>query len=133
MASNASDNCQINTSTLSSSDPTAPTNLQAASDHSLDGNTDVSTTNFQPDEYADINWKHFLSYHLFYLMLGRCCGATWKYGYNIKHSKTGKWYWLCRICHKKKAYTQYIYLDSGTANHLKHMQEEHSIGDNSTS
>ena len=56
MASNASGNCQTNTSTLSTacSDPTAPTNLQRASDHGLDGNTGTSTTDFQPDEYADM-------------------------------------------------------------------------------
>ena len=42
MASNASNN----TSTLSTarSDPTAPINLQRASDYSLDSNTDASTT-----------------------------------------------------------------------------------------
>ena len=49
MASNASDNGQINTLILSTahSNPTAPTNLQHASDYSLDGNADISTTNFQ--------------------------------------------------------------------------------------
>ena len=57
MAFNASDNNQMNTLILSTarSDPTAPTDLQRASDHSLDGNTDASTTDFQPEEYADIN------------------------------------------------------------------------------
>jgi len=65
MASNAPDNYQINTSTLSTacSDPTALTNLQRALDHSLDGNTDASTTDFQLDEYADVNWKRLLGYH----------------------------------------------------------------------
>ena len=64
MASNASDNYQTNTSILSTacSDPTAPINLQRASDHSLDGNTDASTTDFQPDEYVDVNWKRLLGY-----------------------------------------------------------------------
>ena len=44
MASNASDDSQTNTSTLSTalSDPTVPTDLQHA--YSLDGNTDASTT-----------------------------------------------------------------------------------------
>ena len=65
MASNASDNCQTNTSTLSTAcfDPIAPINLQRASDHSLDGNTDASTTDFQADKYADVNWKRLLGYH----------------------------------------------------------------------
>ena len=134
MASNASDDCQTNTSTLSTarSDPTAPTNLQRASDHSLDGDTDASTTDFQPDDYADVDWKRLLGYHLPHLTSGRRRGATWKYGYDIEHGKTGKRYWLCRICHKQKAHTRHIYLDSGTANHSKHMQEEHSIGGDST-
>ena len=57
MAFNASDNNQMNTLILSTarSDPTAPIDLQRASDYSLNGNTDVSTTDFQPEEYADIN------------------------------------------------------------------------------
>jgi len=51
MASNASDDGQMNTSTLSTarSNPTVPTNLQHASDYSLDGNTNASTTDPQPD------------------------------------------------------------------------------------
>ena len=57
MASNALDNCQINTSTLFTaySNPAVPINLQRASDYSLDGNTDVSITNFQLDDYVDID------------------------------------------------------------------------------
>ena len=45
MASNAPDDGQTNTSTLSitRSNPTVPTDLQHASDYSLDGNTDAST------------------------------------------------------------------------------------------
>ena len=48
MASNVLDNSQINTLILSTahSNPTVPTNLQHASDYSLDGNADASTTNF---------------------------------------------------------------------------------------
>ena len=48
MASNALDNGQTNTLSLSTarSDPTAPTDLQRASDHSLDGNVDTSITEF---------------------------------------------------------------------------------------
>jgi len=51
MASNALDNGQTNTSTLSTarSNPTIPTNLQHVSDYSLDGNTNASTTDSQPD------------------------------------------------------------------------------------
>ena len=57
MASNASDNYQTNTSTLSTacSNPTAPINLQRALDYSLDGNTNASTTNFQLDDYVDVD------------------------------------------------------------------------------
>jgi len=55
MASNALDNAL--TLSAARSDPTAPTNLQRALDYSLDGNTDASTTDFQPDEYADVDWK----------------------------------------------------------------------------
>jgi len=63
------------------------------------------------------------------LTAGRRHGPIWQYGYDIKHGKIGRRYWLCKICHKKKAYTQHIYLDLGTANHSKHMLEEHDIGD----
>jgi len=64
-------------------------------------------------------------------MAGRRCGPIWQYGYDIEHGKTGRRYWLCKICHKKKAHTRHIYLDLGTANHSKHMLEEHNIGDGS--
>ena len=51
MASNALDDGQTNTLILSiaRSDPTAPTDLQRASDHSLDGNANASTTDFQQE------------------------------------------------------------------------------------
>jgi len=57
MASNALDDGQTNTSTLSiaRSDPTIPTNLQRASDYSLDGNTNASTTDSQPEDYIEVN------------------------------------------------------------------------------
>ena len=57
MASNALDNSQINTLILSTaySDPTVPIDLQRVSDYSLDGNTNMFTTDFQPEEYADID------------------------------------------------------------------------------
>ena len=57
IASNASDNGQTSTSILSiaRSNPTTPTDLQRASDHSLDGNIDASTTEFQLDKYTGIN------------------------------------------------------------------------------
>ena len=94
MASNVSDNYQTDTLTLftACSDPTTPINLQRASDHSLDGNTNVSATKFQPDNYVDIDWKRLLGYYLLYLILGRRHRATWKHRYDIKYSKTGKRY-----------------------------------------
>jgi len=55
MASNASDDGQTNTSTPSTarSDPTIPIDLQHA--HSLDSNTDVSTTDPQLEDYTDVD------------------------------------------------------------------------------
>ena len=131
MASNASDDGQINTLILSiaRSDSTVPTDLQRASDYSLDGNTDASTTDSQPEDYIEVDWKRILGYYVPYLTAGRRRGPTWQYGYDIKHGKTGRRYWLCKICYKKKAYTRHIYLDSGTANHSKHMLEEYDISD----
>lgn len=57
MASNALDDGQTNTSVLSTtrSNPTVPTNLQGASDHSVIGNTNALTTEFEPEDYAGIN------------------------------------------------------------------------------
>ena len=56
MAFNVLDDGQINTLILSiaCSDPTAPTDLQYALNHSLDGNANASTTNFQQEEYKGI-------------------------------------------------------------------------------
>ncbi len=39
----------------------------------------------------------------------------------------GRQYWFYKICYKKKAYIQHIYLDSGTANHFKHILKKHNI------
>ena len=66
MASNTPDNGQTTTSSLSTarSNPTVPTDLQRASDHSLDGNVNASTTEFQPNEYAGIDWTRLLGYYL---------------------------------------------------------------------
>jgi len=94
MASNASDDGQTNTSILSTarSDPTVPTDLQRASEHSLDSNADASTTDFQQEEYDRIEWKRLLGYHIPHLTAGRRRGPTWKYGYDIEHAKSGKRY-----------------------------------------
>ena len=76
MASNALDNGQTNTLILSTarSNPTIPTNLQRASDYSLDGNTNASTTDSQPEDYTEVDWKRILSYYIPYLTAGRRCG-----------------------------------------------------------
>jgi len=73
IASNASDDGQTNTSILSTarSDPTAPTDLQRVSDHSLDGNANASTTDSQQEEYKGIKWKRLLGYHIPHLTAGR--------------------------------------------------------------
>ncbi|OCK96845.1 uncharacterized protein K441DRAFT_656870 [Cenococcum geophilum 1.58] len=73
MASNASDDGQTNTLILSTarSDPTAPTDLQRVSDHSLDGNADASTTDSQQEEYEGIKWKRLFGYHIPHLTAGR--------------------------------------------------------------
>ena len=63
MASNVSDDDQTNTSILSiaRSGPTAPTHLQRASDHSLDGNADASTTDFQKKSMKELSGSVFLA------------------------------------------------------------------------
>ena len=131
MASNALDDGQTNTSVLSTarSNPTVPTNLQGTSDNSVIGNTDALTTEFEAEDYTGINWTRLLGYHIPYLTTGKRYGPTWQYGYDIKYSKTGKRYWVCKLCHKKKAYIRHLYLDTGTANHSRHMLNEHNIGD----
>ena len=89
MASNASDDGQTNTLILftTHSNPTVPTYPQRASDYSLDGNTNASTTDFQLKKYANINWKYLLGYHVPHPTSGEPCGPTQKYGYDIKHGK----------------------------------------------
>ena len=131
MASNALDNSQINTLILSTarSDPTIPTNLQHASNYSLDSNTNASTTNSQPEDYTEVNWKRILGYYIPYLTAGRRYRPIQQYRYNIKYGKIGRRYQLYKICYKKKAYTGYIYLDLGTANYSKHILEEYNISD----
>ena len=78
MVFNTLDDSQTNTLILfiACSDPTAPTDLQYALDHSLDGNADASTTDFQQEEYKGIKWKRLLSYHIPHLTAGRCYGPV---------------------------------------------------------
>ena len=68
----------MNTLILSTahSDPTVLIDLQCALDYSLDGNTDASTTDFQLEEYVDIDWKCLFGYYLPHLILGRRRGPT---------------------------------------------------------
>ena len=130
MASNASDDGQTNTSALSTArfNPTVPTNLQGTSDNSVIGNTDALTTEFELKDYTEIDWTRLLGYYIPHLITGKCYGPTQQYGYNIKHSKTGKQYQVCKLCHKKKAHIRHLYLDTGTANHSRHMLNEYNIG-----
>jgi len=80
MASNASDDGQTNTSVLSTarSNPTVPTNLQSALDHSVIGNTNASTTEFGPEDYAGIDWTRLFGYYIPYLITGKCYRPTWQ-------------------------------------------------------
>ena len=89
MASNTLVNSQTNTLILSTahSNPTVLTYLQRASDRSLDGNTNASTTDFQPEKYANINWKRLLGYRLPHPTSSEPRGPAWKHGYDIKHGK----------------------------------------------
>ena len=78
MAFNASDDGQTNTLILSTahSNPTVPTDLQRASDHSLNGNADVSTTDFQQEKYEGLEWKRHLGHHIPHLTTGRRRGPV---------------------------------------------------------
>ena len=78
MSSNVSDNSQINTSILSTacSNPTAPTDLQRASNYSLDNNNDTSTSEFKLEPYAEVDWKRLFGYYLPHLTAGRRRGPT---------------------------------------------------------
>ena len=73
MAFNASDDGQINTLIFCTARfcPTLSIYLQRASDYSLDGNADASTTNFRQEKYKGIKSKYLLSHHIPHLMTGR--------------------------------------------------------------
>jgi len=71
----------------------------------------------------------FLGYYIPYLTTGKRYGPIWQYRYNIKHSKTGKRYWVYKLCYKKKAYIQHLYLDISTTNYSRHMLNKYNISD----
>ena len=86
------------------------------------------TTEFKTEDYIEIDWKCLFGYHIPHLIIGKRYGPTWQYRYNIKHSKIGKQYWVCKLYYKKKAYTQHLYLNTSTANHFRHILNKYNIG-----
>lgn len=70
-----------------------------------------------------------MGYHIPHTTSSCRTGDAWKHGYEIEHAKSGIRYWLCRICHQRKAHKTHLYVGIGTQNHAKHLFREHRIGE----
>lgn len=84
----------------------------------------------QDRQYDDIDWSTLPGYHIPELSSRTTAsrtGWTWKYGWDVQHQKSGKKYWLCKLCKKKSKKMNKLLLAIGTANHAKHLKEAHSI------
>lgn len=127
------------TSSSASLHPDTTDDLPECASHSNPDSSNASASSFfqQPDsekrdsEYDNLDWSTLPGYHMAELSSRTTVsrtGWTWKYGLDIQHQKSGKKYWLCKLCKEKSKTKNKLLLASGTSNHAKHLKEAHSIG-----
>jgi len=82
----------------------------------------------EPDAYIGINWGHLSGYQIPHHTGHSKRSWIWYYGYAIEETKSGKQYWLCRLCHQEKSTKNHQWLiKSSTSKCMVHLESVHNI------
>jgi hypothetical protein len=77
--------------------------------------------------YEGIDWSRLSGYHIRKHRRKQRTGWAWEYGYDIEKDGSGHRFWLCRMCHQKKAKTAHMYDAASTSQANSHMESVHRI------
>src|SRR6267142_4510766 len=111
------------------SNTTVPTELQNAPDFNSENVEPDPSSTTSNDGYEGINWDCISKFQL-PTRPSRRRAWIWTEGYDIKETKTGDRYWLCKRCHVAAKQKSHLWKETGgTSIALKHMKETHQLAE----
>ncbi len=77
--------------------------------------------------YEGIDWNRLPGYSISRRRKRPRTGWAWEHGFDIEKDETGRRFWLCKVCHRKKAANTHMYDATSTSQANGHMEIIHRI------
>ncbi|KAM3505831.1 hypothetical protein MY10362_002714 [Beauveria mimosiformis] len=77
--------------------------------------------------YEGIDWNRIPGYSISRRRKRPRAGWVWEHGFDIEKDETGRRFWLCKACHRKKTATTHMYDAASTSQANGHMEHTHRI------
>ncbi|KAL5592925.1 hypothetical protein FOBRF1_013233 [Fusarium oxysporum] len=77
--------------------------------------------------YEGIDWNRLSGYSIRKHQRRPRTGWVWEHGFNIEKDGSGHRFWLCKMCHQKKATITHMYDAASTSQANGHMEDIHRI------
>lgn len=103
----------------------APTNCNPS-----DANREVTADTSSFDDYTGyegIDWSRLSGYCIRKHRKRPRTGWVWEYGFDIEKDGSGRRFWLCKECHRRKATITHMYDAASTSQANGHMEDVHRI------
>jgi hypothetical protein len=78
--------------------------------------------------YEGIDWNRLAGYSISRPRKRPRTGWVWEHGYDIEKDSSRHRYWVCKLCHQRKATATHIYDAASTSQANGHMADAHRIG-----
>lgn len=117
-----------------------PSSPQSASSYALQSSFDISSSelrravsddtllSFDHNGYEGIDWNRLSGYSISRRRKRPRTGWVWEHGFDIEKDKTGRRFWLCKACHKRKTAATHMYDATSTSQANSHMESIHRVG-----
>ncbi|KAJ6436881.1 MFS multidrug transporter [Purpureocillium lavendulum] len=77
--------------------------------------------------YEGIDWNRLAGFSIRKYRKRARTGWAWEHGFDIEKNDSGHRFWLCKVCHGKKATITHMYDAASTSQANNHMEEVHHI------
>lgn len=77
--------------------------------------------------YEGIDWNRLSGYSISRRRKRPRTGWVWEYGYDIESDNSGHRFWVCKLCHRKKATATHMYDAASTSQANSHMADVHRV------
>lgn len=77
--------------------------------------------------YEGIDWNRLLGFSIRQHRRRPRTGWVWEHGFDIEKGGSGHRFWLCKVCHQKKATITHMYDAASTSQANGHMEDIHRI------